>query len=68
MVSVPRLGFLDGVGIRENGPSALNPGAVFFVFFTEAFLLFLDPAGGSNPVKPYPNPFLNPVGAKLTFT
>ena len=31
------------------GSSALNPGAVFPCFFTEAFLLFLAPAGGSNP-------------------
>ena len=28
--------------------SVLNPGAVFFRFVTEAFLLFLAPAGGSN--------------------
>ena len=31
------------------GSSALNPGAVFLRFFTAAFLLFLTPAGGSNP-------------------
>ena len=31
------------------GSSALNPGAVFHRFFTVAFLLFLAPAGGSNP-------------------
>ena len=24
----------------------------FFIFFTVAFLLFLDPVGGSNPVGP----------------
>ena len=27
----------------------LNPGAVFLRFVTKAFLLFLAPAGGSNP-------------------
>ena len=27
-----------------------------------AFFLFLEPAGGSNPAVPYPNPFPNPAG------
>ncbi len=39
--------FLKGI----FGSSALNPGAVF-LFFTVAFLLFLNPVGGSNPVGP----------------
>ena len=34
------------------GSSALNPVAVFLRFFTVSFLLFLTPAGGSNPTGP----------------
>ncbi len=38
--------------INTFGTSALNPGAGFIrFFFTEAFLLFLAPAGGSNPAE-----------------
>ena len=31
------------------GSGVLNPGIVFLRFVTEAFLLFLAPAGGPNP-------------------
>ena len=34
------------------GSSVLNLGAGFLRFFTEAFLLFLAPAGDSNPAGP----------------
>ena len=47
---------------KGNGLAEEKPGIVpfvtshimgrFFVFFTVAFLLFLEPAGGSNPVGP----------------
>ena len=32
------------------------------------FFLILAPTGGSNPSRPYPYTFPNPVGAKLGFT
>ncbi len=38
--------------ITKMGSSVLNPGAMFLRFITEAFLLFLAPAGGSNPAGP----------------
>ena len=34
------------------GSVVLNPGAVFFRFVTEAFLLFLAPAGNHKPAGP----------------
>ena len=43
---------------KTSGSGVLNPGAVFLRFVTEAFLLFLAPAGSSNPTWPYPNTVL----------
>ena len=48
---------------KVQGSSALNPGAVFFRFFTVAFLLFLTHAGGSYPA----GPTFNIAGQSLTF-
>ena len=42
------------LNIRDGNPNpgsgVLIPGAVFLRFFTEAFLRFLAPEGGSKPV------------------
>ena len=44
------------------GSSRINTGAVFLRIFTAAFLIFLAPAGISNPT----GPISNPAGQSLT--
>ena len=47
---------------KNLGSSALNPGAEFLRFFTEAFLLFLAPAGALT----LRGQLSNPAGQSLT--
>ncbi len=45
----------------------LNPGYVFLLYVTEAFLLFLAPAGGPNPAGPIFKPCGTIINSLLTY-